>query len=247
LLTVMLMITLPCFTHAEAPPSGHERVGELSDVARAAMQREAAAREAQWRKAFTTIKRLPVPAVAPMEARAFIRLRDAARANAIVWVVEEEEPAQEVRQDDKNTDPDDPEAPEVVRPVRRRLVIAKDSFDRALFEGLGDPALLRTRLDGLLAQRLDQFERSASLTPAQRTRLRLAGRGDIKRLFDQVDAMRTEFEKLRFDPNKCLKIFDDLVPLRAELRSGPFGGESLFSKTLKRIQGKASGGESPRG
>ena len=48
--------------------------------------------------------------------------------------------------------------------------------------------------------RIDAVNR---LTPGQRQKLELAGRGDIKHFFDQVEAKRREFEEVRNDLQKC--------------------------------------------
>ena len=73
------------------------------------------------------------------------------------------------------------------------------------------------------------------LTDSQRTKLRLAGRGDIKCLFDQVEDRRRDFEKDGHNFRAGLAALQRLDPLTQVYREGPFGDGSLFSKTLFKI------------
>jgi hypothetical protein len=73
------------------------------------------------------------------------------------------------------------------------------------------------------------------LTRAQRAKLLLAGRGDIKRFFDQVEDRRREFETERRVYRNGLAALNRLEPYRQVFEDGPFGDGSLFAKTLQRI------------
>jgi hypothetical protein len=75
------------------------------------------------------------------------------------------------------------------------------------------------------------------LTTAQRQKLHLAGRGDIQRLFDQVEESRQRLQsQVIHDVAGLRKLEEDFATASADLRAGikqPFGNGSLFSKTLK--------------
>ena len=72
------------------------------------------------------------------------------------------------------------------------------------------------------------------LTEAQKEKLRLAGKGDIKRFLEQVEQRRTEFEESGGYSRR------DAPGLRSPLtkiyKKGPFGGGSMFAKTLEKIK-----------
>jgi hypothetical protein len=70
------------------------------------------------------------------------------------------------------------------------------------------------------------------LTDSQRAKLRLAGRGDIKRFFDAVEDKRREFERDRHSLRTGLEALRRLEPLSQVFNEGPFGDGSLFAKTL---------------
>jgi hypothetical protein len=73
------------------------------------------------------------------------------------------------------------------------------------------------------------------LTESKRAKLRLAGRGDIKRFFDQVEDRRQQFETDRQSFRTGLADLQRLEPLTQVYRDGPFGDGSLSAKTLSRF------------
>jgi hypothetical protein len=73
------------------------------------------------------------------------------------------------------------------------------------------------------------------LTDRQRAKLKLAGRGDIKRFFDRVEESRIDFEVQRQTFRTGRTALLRLDPLLQVYREGPFGDGSLFAKTLRRI------------
>jgi hypothetical protein len=115
-------------------------------------------------------------------------------------------------------------------------VVARENFDRWLFDDdTGDEVSRGRHLERLLQTRVDAATREHKLTPAQRAKLHLAGRGDIKRFFDQVEDRRREFETERRVYRNGLAALRRLEPLGQVFRDGPFGDSSLFAKTLQRI------------
>ena len=69
----------------------------------------------------------------------------------------------------------------------------------------------------------------------QRAKLRLAGRGDIKRFFDVVQNRRNAFEIARKDFQSGLWALQRLDAVAKNYREGPFRAGSLFAKTLQKI------------
>jgi hypothetical protein len=71
---------------------------------------------------------------------------------------------------------------------------------------------------------------------AEVEKLILAGRGDMKHLIDRIEAMRPDFEAVRYNDLACKKFLMGMVPLSGEFQRGPFGNGSLFAKTMAKIR-----------
>jgi hypothetical protein len=80
--------------------------------------------------------------------------------------------------------------------------------------------------------------RGRGISAAEEEKLVLAGRGDIKRFFDRIDAIRAAFEGVRRDyvAGKDFLRGMSIHALSVEFEHGPFGESSLFSKTLRKIE-----------
>jgi hypothetical protein len=120
-------------------------------------------------------------------------------------------------------------------PAERRFVVAEETFDRWLFGSTGDAESGRAYLETLLQRKLNDVNLVRELTPVQRKKLVLAGRGDIKRLFDRIEEERKEFRLVRTDSDRCGRFLQELQPLRVTIRQGPFEFGSIFAKTLKKM------------
>jgi hypothetical protein len=125
------------------------------------------------------------------------------------------------------------------QPIRhfniRTAVVEPENFDRWLFaDGRSEEARWR-HLDDLLRARIEDAARAHTLTDPQRAKLRLAGKGDIKRFFDQVEEKRSAFETDRRTYKTGLAALRRLDPLSQIYRHGPFGHGSLYGKTLQKI------------
>src|SRR5262245_20658009 len=74
--------------------------------------------------------------------------------------------------------------------VQAAPVMSEDNFNQLLFRNQGNPEAARKRLEVVLALRADAVDRVCSLSDVQKKKLKLAGRGDIKRFFDQIEDLR---------------------------------------------------------
>jgi hypothetical protein len=90
---------------------------------------------------------------------------------------------------------------------------------------------------GKFAKALDRdigrFQDKYALTPAQRKKLELAGRLDVKHFFDRVDEVKAEYRRSNGDWNRV----SDRVSEMREIASQPhllFGDQSMLAKTLKK-------------
>ena len=87
--------------------------------------------------------------------------------------------------------------------VGARVVVRQvnlDQVDNMVFNRFGGPVIARTRFDAALALRIEDLERNCGLTEAQKKKLKLAGRGDVKRVFDRVEEEKRGFNKTRMTP-----------------------------------------------
>jgi hypothetical protein len=128
----------------------------------------------------------------------------------------------------------DRDDPDEKPPVQAHFELPEEQFDQWVFEGRGDVAAQRTRLDSLLRLHLDDLDRICRLTESQKKKLQLAGRGDLTRFFDRVEVVRVKFRAVRKDQNKVGEIFQEIQPLQQSLQAGMFHDASLLYKTLQR-------------
>ena len=119
--------------------------------------------------------------------------------------------------------------------------VASNQFDTWVFGN--NTRVLRTGglqegpdslIESQLTLRVDDIDRTCRVTPDQRAKLLLAGRGDVKRFMDRVDEKRKKFEEVRKDRNKFGMFHQELQPLRLAFSGGLFGTGSLLEKTLRR-------------
>jgi hypothetical protein len=129
---------------------------------------------------------------------------------------------------------DDPE-PEAEQPVPRRSqpVMTAEQLDQWIFRGSADAA--RDRLESRLVRVIDQVDQMYALTPEQRKKLEVAGRGDIKRLFDRVQETKEQLDRTAEDPVRAHSVFLEVQTLQREIQQNYFEEGSLFAKTLKKV------------
>jgi hypothetical protein len=105
-------------------------------------------------------------------------------------------------------------------------------MDQWVFGRYGGSGGARNKLDSSLLLRIQDLERACGITEIQQKKLRLAGRGDIKRFFDKVEELKRKYQRGQNDPNA--NIWQEIQPLQVELNSGLFGDNSLYAKTIRR-------------
>jgi hypothetical protein len=134
-------------------------------------------------------------------------------------------------------DDDEPPAPPIRRININAAVVDRENFDRWLFADERTQKERWRHLEEILDAKilLADLEPKLTLTVEQRAKLRVAGRGDIKRFFDQVEDRRREFEMDRQNFKNGLAALRRLDSLSRVYQAGPFGDGSLFAKTLHRI------------
>jgi hypothetical protein len=142
-------------------------------------------------------------------------------------------------------DEDDRRPP--VRPPRHAdittLVLGRENFDRWLFDDGGHEAVRQRHLDDLLRANVEALAGKYKLSEPQWAKLRLAGQGDIKRFFDNVEERRRDFETDGRNFQAGVAALHRLAPLSQLYRDGPFGDSSLFAKTLRKIRHESDAGK----
>jgi len=123
----------------------------------------------------------------------------------------------------------------VLQPAQAVFMMTDEQFDQWVFGGPRNSRAGSSKLDSLLTLQVDDVARMCTLSEAQKKKLLLAGRGDIKRFFDKVEEKRKKFAKVKNDQTKFNEIYQELVPLQAALNSGLFGAGSIYSKTIRRV------------
>jgi WD40 repeat protein len=112
--------------------------------------------------------------------------------------------------------------------VRQRWT--DEQFDRWVFQQ-HDRAAARQWFDSQLTIQIERIDQAYGLTEAQKQKLRLAGRGDIKRFFDRYESVKQKFQLIEQDAQKLQAIWQDVQPLQAAV-SDLFQGDSLLFKSL---------------
>jgi hypothetical protein len=127
---------------------------------------------------------------------------------------------------------DDIEPPAV--PVANAgFMIDESNFDQWIFQGSSTAAAGKARISSHLKLKLDELNRACDLTDLQRKKLALAAQGDMKRFFDQVEALRKKFLAVRNDQNAFNELWQEIHPLQQKQQAGLFNETSMFEKTLR--------------
>jgi hypothetical protein len=132
-------------------------------------------------------------------------------------------------------DRDDEEEEEGEAPPGLDQTISDSVFAHWVF-GMENIRDARRRLKEILGTRVDEVETTYQISPVQKHKLELAGKGDIERFFDHVAEKRKELDRLQVNEHKTRRfVLTELIPLRGKMRQGPFGEGSLFNKTLNKM------------
>jgi hypothetical protein len=118
----------------------------------------------------------------------------------------------------------------------KAAVLEQENFDRWIFGDLIPEAERLNHLDDRLFVKVQAASRIHKLMEPERAKLRVAGKGDIKRFLDQVEDESASFEIDRMSLKTGLAALRRLKPLSDVYDKGPFGDGSLFAKTLRRIK-----------
>ncbi len=113
-------------------------------------------------------------------------------------------------------------------------IVEPENFDRWIFDR-DRPDAVEEKLREKLELRIEAAAREHRLSRSEKARLRLAGKGDIKRFHELVEQRRKEFESQRKSFKEGRAALRQLLPLSRTYKEGPFSDGSLFAKTLTKI------------
>ena len=128
---------------------------------------------------------------------------------------------------------DEPEVEAAVMNVRM-FVYTDENFDQWVFGNGKNASTVRASFDSLLTMQVEELDRACRLTDAQKKKLRLAGTGDVKRIFDVYAEKKRKFQLVKADQTRINEVLQDIQPLQAALAAGAFGEGSIFAKTIGR-------------
>ncbi len=114
------------------------------------------------------------------------------------------------------------------------FVYTDENFDQWVFGNGRNYSTFRSSVDSLLLMQIEELDRACGLTDAQRAKLMLAGRGDLKRILDAYDDKKKKFRATGGDQNRINEIFQDIQPLQQAIAAGPFGEGSIFAKSIAK-------------
>lgn len=129
---------------------------------------------------------------------------------------------------------DDPDEAPAQQPQQNQMFWSEENFDQWVFGNSRNAAVGRVRLDSQLTLKVEEVERVCGMTEIQKKKLRLAGRGDVKRFLDRVEEKRKKFQSVKNDQNKFQEFYQELQPLMLVAQMGPYGEGSIFAKTLRK-------------
>lgn len=115
-----------------------------------------------------------------------------------------------------------------------RFELPESAFESWVFRHGQSATSVRTQLEKNLELFLDDVDRACDLTVPQRQKVRLAGRGDIKEYFNEVELLRRRFLLLRRDRDKFNEIWKEMRPLQVKLANGLFEPDSLARQVLRQ-------------
>ena len=126
---------------------------------------------------------------------------------------------------------DDDEKPPIVAPQQLLYLVNETMFNRTVY-GTLTPERAREKLESVLSLRIASVERSSAISRAQKERLALAGRGDIKRIFDRIEDRKGVLNR-QIDQEEYRRLIQELRPIQLLWLQDPFREGSYFSKALK--------------
>jgi hypothetical protein len=117
-----------------------------------------------------------------------------------------------------------------------KKVVEPDVFDNAIGNG-STIAEWQSWWETMLNAQVQSDATKYKLVAEERRKLRVAGKGDLKRLIDRLELAHQEFDAIQEDPDKRAEFFGRAVgSLRKDVQRGPFDADSYYEKVLRRMK-----------
>jgi hypothetical protein len=116
--------------------------------------------------------------------------------------------------------------------VQAQPQFTDENFEQWVFQEDHTAAAARKRLEASVSVHVDHIDRACRLTEAQKKKLQLAGRGDIKRFFDRYEVVRQKFQGVKNDQQAWNQMWQDINPLQMSLQSGLFHEDSFLFRCM---------------
>ncbi|MEN6495393.1 MAG: hypothetical protein ABFD16_14025 [Thermoguttaceae bacterium] len=110
-------------------------------------------------------------------------------------------------------------------------VIQATTFYQWIY-GQNNPTQFEQKVNSQLALHLESVQRAGTLSDAQKKKLELAARGDMRRFLRTVEELKEKC--VGRDQRAMNQIWQQIQPLRTKVSAGLFGDGCLFQKTLKQ-------------
>ena len=123
------------------------------------------------------------------------------------------------------------------------LQVKQREFTAEQFDALVDQTVRRIndqdhpergRLNEQLTLKLDWIEAACKTSEDQRKKLQIAGRGDIKRFFDEMRELKRRYRQVKGDAGESARMQQRLAALQASYGAEIFGDSSLLAKTVSK-------------
>jgi hypothetical protein len=92
----------------------------------------------------------------------------------------------------------------------------------------------RGRLRERLTLKVEWIELSCNISEAQKKKLEIAGRGDIKRFMDEMRGMKRRYRQIKGDPVEFAKLQQRISEIQTSSASDLFGDSSFLSKMVQK-------------
>jgi hypothetical protein len=107
-----------------------------------------------------------------------------------------------------------------------------DQIERWVFQTYGNASASRRELASQLTMQIVDIHRACSLSDAQKKKLQMAGRGDIKRFFDRYQQLVRKSQVIEQNEQNLREMQHEINHLRISLQAGLFDEHSLLVKSL---------------
>jgi hypothetical protein len=113
-----------------------------------------------------------------------------------------------------------------------------ENLEQWVFQQHGTAEGARQSLNSELLLQIEYLDRTSKLTPEQKEKLKLMGRGDIQHFFDRYHPLKEKLRAMHIKQNepdfqqKWQKMWQEISPVQMTLQAGLFKKDSLFEKSL---------------